>query len=163
MAIGASTQAAASACLAGVFGLSELALSLRRRSRPGARRADQGSLHVLWTLILAAWALAFFLAQAEPIGRFRAGPLLMGTALLLFVGGVTLRWSAISQLGPLFTVDVAIDANHRLIDSGPYRLIRHPSYAGALLALLGLGLLLGSLPALAALMLPACAAYAYRI
>ena len=149
--------------LAMAFGLSELALSLRKRSASGAVRVDRGSLHVLWIVIVAAWVLAFCLAATVPAGRFHAGAVLLGSALLLLVAGVALRWWAIASLGRLFTVDVAIAIDHRLIDRGPYRLIRHPSYAGALLALGGLGLALGSLPALAALLLPALAAYHYRM
>jgi len=145
------------------FGLSELALSLVKRSIAGAARADRGSLHVLWIVIVAAWVLAFFLAAAVPVGRFRAGAAVLSVALLCFVAGVALRWWAIASLGPLFTVDVAIAADHRLIDRGPYRLIRHPSYAGALLAFAGLALALGSAPALAALLIPTLAAYHYRI
>ena len=45
--------------LAMAFGLSELALSLRKHSASGAVRADRGSLHVLWIVIVAAWVLAF--------------------------------------------------------------------------------------------------------
>lgn len=149
--------------LAIAFGLSELALSLRKRSVAGSARADRGSLHVLWIVIVAAWMLAFLLANAVAVGRFRPGAALGAVALLLFAAGVALRWWAIASLGRLFTVDVAIAADHRLIDHGPYRLIRHPSYAGALLAFLGLGLTMGSLPALGALLLPSLAAYHYRI
>lgn len=149
--------------LAAAFGVSELALSLRKRSIAAAVRADRGSLHVLWIVIVAAWALAIVIAHALAFGRFRAGAGLVTVALLLFAAGVALRWWAILSLGRLFTVDVAIAVDHPLIDHGPYRLIRHPSYAGALLALLGLALPLASLPALAALLLPCLAAYRYRI
>jgi protein-S-isoprenylcysteine O-methyltransferase len=149
--------------LAIAFGLSELALSQRKRSTASAARMDRGSLHVLWVVIMSAWMLAFSLADAVSAGRFRMRPALFGIALLIFVAGVALRWYAIVHLGRLFTVDVSIAADHRLIDSGPYRFIRHPSYAGALLAFLGLGVAMGSLPALAALMIPSFVAYQYRI
>ena len=36
--------------------------------------------------------------------------------------------------GCSFTVNVAIAADHPVVDSGPYRYVRHPSYSGALLA-----------------------------
>jgi protein-S-isoprenylcysteine O-methyltransferase Ste14 len=51
---------------------------------------------------------------------------------------------AIVHLGRFFTVNVAIAANHRLIDTGPYRFVRHPSYTGALMAFLGLALCLAN-------------------
>jgi protein-S-isoprenylcysteine O-methyltransferase len=41
-------------------------------------------------------------------------------------------------------VAVAIAADHRLIDTGPYRFVRHPSYTGALMAFLGLALCLAN-------------------
>lgn len=150
-------------CLGTAFGLAELALSLRKRSRADAARTDRGSRHVLWIVIVSAWVLAFILAADVMLGHFRVGPALLGVSLLAFAGGLALRWYAILYLGRLFTVDVAIAPDHRLIDRGPYRWIRHPSYAGALLAFLGLGLCLGSLPALAMLLIPTAAAYRYRI
>jgi protein-S-isoprenylcysteine O-methyltransferase len=39
-----------------------------------------------------------------------------------------------------FTVTVAIRADHKLVDWGLYRYVRHPSYSGAIVSLFGLGL-----------------------
>jgi protein-S-isoprenylcysteine O-methyltransferase len=61
---------------------------------------------------------------------------------------------AIVHLGRFFTVNVAIAANHRLIDTGPYRFVRHPSYTGALMALLGLALCLANWVSLAVMLIP---------
>ncbi|MEY2438792.1 MAG: hypothetical protein QOI34_177 [Verrucomicrobiota bacterium] len=83
--------------------------------------------------------------------------------LLLFVAGVVLRWYSIIHLGRFFTVDVAIAEKHTLIDSGPYRLIRHPSYTGALFAFFGLGLCLGNWLSLLFVTLPILAAFLWRI
>ena len=47
-----------------------------------------------------------------------------------------MKTSTASILGLLWLMIVA--ANHRLVDTGPYRIVRHPSYTGALMALLGL-------------------------
>ena len=51
-------------------------------------------------------------------------------------------------------MNVAIHSGHEIIDTGPYRFIRHPSYAGALLAFLGLGLCLANWWSLALVMAP---------
>jgi protein-S-isoprenylcysteine O-methyltransferase Ste14 len=62
-------------------------------------------------------------------------------------------------LGRYFTVDVASQALQPVIDVGPYRLVRHPSYAGMLPALFGFGLALGNWAGLfAMLVLPASGA-----
>ena len=74
-----------------------------------------------------------------------------------------MRWYAIFYLGRLFTVNVAIAADHTLIDSGPYRTIRHPSYTGALLVCLGLGISLGNWLSLIIVVAPTSLAFMQRI
>jgi protein-S-isoprenylcysteine O-methyltransferase len=61
-------------------------------------------------------------------------------AAALLIAGTALRWYSIYCLGKEFTVHVAIIEGHRLVTSGPYRLIRHPSYTGLLMIFLGLGI-----------------------
>ena len=56
---------------------------------------------------------------------------------------MTFRWWAIVHLGRFFSVDVAILRDHQVVDTGPYRLVRHPSYTGLLLQCAGLALSLG--------------------
>jgi protein-S-isoprenylcysteine O-methyltransferase len=60
-------------------------------------------------------------------------------------------------------VNVAIHSRHEVVDTGPYRRVRHPSYAGALLAFLGLALCLGNWVSLAVVMIPVTWAFARRI
>jgi protein-S-isoprenylcysteine O-methyltransferase Ste14 len=75
------------------------------------------------------------------IGRMQTGGnsiAVLGLALLLV--GISIRWAAIYTLGKYFTGTVLIKQDHRLIQSGMYRHLRHPAYTGALLAHLGLGL-----------------------
>lgn len=79
------------------------------------------------------------------------------------VAGMILRWYCIFILGKFFTFDVAIQGGQTLIEKGPYRYIRHPSYTGALLTLLGFGLALGNWAGLIVLLSCMGFAYAYRI
>ena len=60
--------------------------------------------------------------------------------LALLFAGIIIRWTAIYALGKYFTGTVLIKEDHRLIQSGLYKHLRHPAYAGSLLAHLGLGL-----------------------
>jgi protein-S-isoprenylcysteine O-methyltransferase len=146
-----------------LFGLSEFGLLLWKRSRGSAQSADSGSLGVLWIVILAgqgvAIAAAIFVPDANSGYLISLRPI--GGAL--FAGGLALRWYAIFYLGRLFTVNVAIASDHALIDSGPYRYIRHPSYTGALLALLGLGICFGNWLSLIIAVLPPLMAFMRRI
>ena len=43
--------------------------------------------------------------------------------------GVVLRWFAIWKLGRYFTRDVAVSSDQEVVQSGPYRFIRHPAYS----------------------------------
>ena len=83
--------------------------------------------------------------------------------LVLMAGGLALRIYSVLWLGPMFTRFVQIIPGHRLVTDGPYRLVRHPSYTGALVALTGLGLALDSWLSLAVLVLLPGAAFLYRI
>src|SRR6266536_59221 len=73
--------------------------------------------------------------RAEPVHDLVA---LSGIVILLL--GLVIRWLAIFTLGEYFTRTVTISSDHRIIQSGLYRYLRHPAYIGALLAHLGLGL-----------------------
>lgn len=59
--------------------------------------------------------------------------------------GILIRYSAINTLKKYFTVNLTIDKNHKLITGGIYKYIRHPAYAGDILAFLGLGLSYGNI------------------
>ena len=77
--------------------------------------------------------------------------------------GLLLRAWAIRVLARQFTVDVSVRPDHELVRRGPYRLVRHPSYTGALLTFLGFALALGSWASLAAVMVPVVLAFLRRI
>ena len=82
---------------------------------------------------------------------------------MLLVAGLALRFWAMAALGRLFTFNVAIRDGHELVETGPYRWLRHPSYAGALLAFLAFGFGLGDALALVAMLAPILAGMIYRI
>jgi len=148
-----------------VFFASELTLAIVKRSRraDGATRADGGSGPVLWVVITAAITTAAGIADYGP-GRFSCPAVWSRTvAMTLLVGGLTFRWWAVITLGRFFTVDVATHADHALVDTGPFRYARHPSYTGLLLAFLGLGVSFGNWLSVAVLMVPIVLALAYRM
>ena len=62
----------------------------------------------------------------------------LGIAICIF--GSTLRIMSFKILDRFFTYNVAILKEHKLVKSGPYKIIRHPSYTGLIFALFGLQL-----------------------
>ncbi|KAJ7072422.1 hypothetical protein C8F01DRAFT_1103955 [Mycena amicta] len=70
------------------------------------------------------------------VEAIRISPMfIFGISLTLL--GASLRAWCYRELGTLFTFEVCIRDDHRLIQTGPYRLVRHPGYAGALLTVAG--------------------------
>lgn len=63
----------------------------------------------------------------------------------MIIAGISFRAWAVHSLGKYFTATVQIKADHRLIKTGPYRIVRHPSYTGAFMAIIAGGVILGSL------------------
>lgn len=68
---------------------------------------------------------------------------ILGAAMI--VTGLLFRAWSVSTLGKYFTATVQIVDDHKLVRSGPYRIVRHPSYTGAFLALTAGGVILESL------------------
>ena len=67
------------------------------------------------------------------------------TGIVMIIIGITFRALAVRYLGKYFTPTVQIKDDHQLITSGPYSIVRHPSYTGAFLALTAGGVILESL------------------
>jgi protein-S-isoprenylcysteine O-methyltransferase Ste14 len=149
--------------LATAWGLSEIVLSIVRRSRGGnSTSRDRGSLGLLTATIYPSVILAVVCANL-PVARYGVTLPVAIVALSLFAIGIVLRWTAIITLGRYFTVNVAIHEGHRIVDRGLYRWIRHPSYTGALLSFLGFSVAMGSWISLALMTIPIGAAFLYRM
>ena len=144
------------------YGLSEAGLGLIKRSRDDSVDADDSSLRVLWVTIMLA-VTAGMLASSRVPGAAIQNRAIFWVGCGLFCLGIALRWYAIVYLGRFFTVNVAIHSGHEVIDTGPYRRIRHPSYAGALLAFLGLALCLANWWSLVLITVPIVWAFSRRI
>ena len=146
-----------------LWGISELSLTLFKRSKSDAISKDRHSLKLIWLVNLTAITLGIMAAYRLPAGRIHLGEIGLAIGYCLFLPGLVLRWWSIIYLGRFFTTNVAIAADHRLIDSGPYRFIRHPSYAGSLLALLGFTLCIPNWASWLLILVPCSAVTLWRI
>ncbi len=136
----------------------------RKRLRAGARREDKGSHAALICLIVLGILLSTLLAFMVPATAITSDlTFLFWLGILLINAGVALRLYAIHLLGAFFTTSVAFAPEQTVIETGPYRLIRHPSYTGLLITLLGLGLIYANWLSLLVLMGCSLLGLSYRI
>ena len=140
-----------------------LGRTLLDRIRGRGRVEDAGSAFLLFVALFLGFLLASRLARLG-VGRLPGSQdLHLWVGLLVMCAGLVLRVWAILELGGFFRGVVTIQEDHRLVSSGPYRYVRHPSYTGFLLALVGLAIALGHWTSLLALLAAGLAGIAYRI
>jgi protein-S-isoprenylcysteine O-methyltransferase len=147
-----------------LFFIPEIFGTWRQKSQAADRRADRGSHRILAGGLVLGILLGFYAAlrwQGLLLSPDQGAMLVAGSVLML--GGTALRWYAIQVLGRFFTRDVAIRSDHVIIEHGPYRWVRHPSYTGSLLTMLGIAVALDNVASLAMMMLIDLTVFAYRI
>ena len=99
-----------------------------------------------WTrhLLLFFWWLLLILPALEYnlFPRYNLVVIVTGSVLTVF--GTVLRAWGVWTLGEYFSVHIEIKDNHKLVENGPYRFIRHPAYAGNILQAIGIPLILNA-------------------
>ena len=125
----------------------------RSRIQPGTKLWDKALLALLMPAVLAILVVA-----ALDAGRFHWRPLpgwaILAGYLVFLAGFALVAWA--QAVNRFFEPGVRIQSerHHHVVDGGPYAVVRHPGYAGAILLFAGAALALGSLWAL----VPAAAA-----
>jgi protein-S-isoprenylcysteine O-methyltransferase Ste14 len=148
----------------GAFVVSELRVRLRsERNREGSRQ-DHLSVRVVQVTALGGVALGILLTRRVPGADVGAGrwPLFVA-GLVVMCAGIAIRQWAVSTLGRFFTIDVRVQPGQTVVEDGPYRWVRHPSYTGLILTFVGFGLALGNWAALVALTVVPTAGLVYRV
>ena len=134
----------------GLWALMEVRQAFHRR--PEATSTDRGSLLVTRLSGVVAGLLAT-LGLTVKAAEFPVSSMLLATGLVIMWVGILLRWWCFRTLGRYFTFNVMTSYDQPMITSGPYRVLRHPSYLGIILMLGGLGLTYGNWLSLASLIL----------
>jgi protein-S-isoprenylcysteine O-methyltransferase len=146
-----------------LFSEFELRADARSKGSPRAvpRGQDRGSGLGILLAVLAVF-IVVIINPDDPLGGYL--PLwveAIGDGMMVL--GITIRVWSVHILGQFFTTRVTIQGDHRLIESGPYRWVRHPSYSGAVLTIFGFLLAKGGLLGLLAGGVLVPIAFGYRI
>jgi protein-S-isoprenylcysteine O-methyltransferase Ste14 len=138
----------------------ELWILVRSFFRRGANTRDRGSFLVVFGSIFLGFTIANALASSVPGATIQGARVaVFGVGLALMALGIALRFYAVIVLGRFFTPVVMVGSDQHVVDTGPYRWIRHPSYTGLLVTITGVLVastnwlaLVGILPILAGLL-----------
>ena len=123
-------------------------------------RRDRGSGALVILTVFISISIAFAFGYAG-VGMLPDWIFYLGIFLMLL--GVLVRQYAIAILGRFFSLTVQIAEDHKVVEKGPYRLVRHPSYTGIMITFAGLGLAVQSLVAVFVLLLFFGISFGYRI
>jgi protein-S-isoprenylcysteine O-methyltransferase Ste14 len=133
------------------------------RHRPEAKVADRGTLFALRFFALVGVVGALIGRRALPSWTIGTRTAAEWIGLAFLWCGFGLRGWSFHTLGRYFTFTVQTSADQPVISTGPYRFVRHPSYAGILLAVVGVGFILDNWASLVVLMVATTCGLIYRI
>lgn len=137
------------------WAISELLIAISTRKRQAIEaQVEFRSEKLIWIVICLSLLLSLTIKNFHwfTIDLSATAKLNSGLALLIF--GLLLRIYAVYCLGVFFTTQVSIQATHILINKGPYRYIRHPSYTGLIFSFSGAGIAMGDFLSLFILLAP---------
>ena len=118
-----------------VWGLSWLAAALWRG--PVVKDAAKSSYRWQLAIAVAGFFLLFIGSPAAPRPLWLV-PLWLGLAMITLIGaGLALAWWARLHLGALWSGGIVRRADHRVVDTGPYALVRHPIYTALIMGAVG--------------------------
>jgi protein-S-isoprenylcysteine O-methyltransferase Ste14 len=119
----------------------EIALVIRDLVRRKARlRRDRGTRAVVALCLIGSVLFGALLRRWVPALDTPARRVFAAAGLLVVWVGLAVRIWAVVTLGRSFSTFVQADADQAVVTRGPYRWVRHPSYTGLLLIILGFGL-----------------------
>lgn len=145
--------------------LAEVVFQVRQYFQGGrAKTTEWGSLGLIMITAVVAGFLARLVGQALPAMHLSID---RNTVLLIVLpllwAGVGFRLWAILTLGRYFRGVVHIQEGHKVVRAGPYRVLRHPSYTGLMVAVFGVSLLFMNLASIVVFMVCLSIGMLYRI
>jgi protein-S-isoprenylcysteine O-methyltransferase Ste14 len=106
--------------------------------------------------------LSFIIASTK-IGRIYHWNTFFVIGSFLVLTGLIIRVTSIMKLRQQFTYTVTRLENHELIETGLYKIIRHPGYLGQLIIFLGISVCLSNWLSILLMIIPVLSGYLHRI
>jgi protein-S-isoprenylcysteine O-methyltransferase Ste14 len=148
----------------GIFAALEVSIRIRSELNRGGERVDRGSVFVVVAAIVVGVGGGISLAgKVRGAGIHDGRWALFVAGVVVMVGGIAIRQWSVASLGRFFTVEVRVHENQTVVERGPYRWVRHPSYTGMILTFAGMGLALGNWASIVVLVVVPTAGLVVRI
>lgn len=128
------------------------------------RDKDSDRFSIIVILIMSSLSVVAAVTEWAYLDHAEKNSLILTlTGAFLLAAGIGIRVWAIQTLGKHFTATVTLTDNHQLVRSGPYQWVRHPSYLGAFMAIVGCPLFLNAIWATGIAIIAMVIAYYLRI
>jgi protein-S-isoprenylcysteine O-methyltransferase Ste14 len=102
------------------------------RDKPTAQ-APRSQYRLFFVMIALGLVLMYgVVPRGQPV-LWEVTPALGWSMVALTAAGIAFAWWARIHLGKLWSGGVERMADHRVVDSGPYRWVRHPIYTGLIM------------------------------
>jgi protein-S-isoprenylcysteine O-methyltransferase Ste14 len=135
---------------------------ISRSAKSPDKSQDAGTARLIiignWLATFAGFGVSFMLQFSIPHPH-----IVFNVCVCLLLAGSILRRFCFRALGKYFTGVITVEANQPIIDCGPYRWVRHPSYTGGIIMFLGIGVALGNWLSMIILFLIPCYIYSRRV
>jgi len=141
----------------------EVIHTFSHRVKASSRANEHYSGLVIKLSLGTAVLLANWLMRVQTWATISWHPVLVFSfGIALIISGVVFRWYVIRVLGKYFSVQLGVQPGQTVMKDGPYRWIRHPSYTGSLITMLGFGLAFTNWLCLVSVPLVVLIGYSYR-
>jgi protein-S-isoprenylcysteine O-methyltransferase Ste14 len=146
------------------LGMEAIQLARQWQWRTDATRIGRRSFWLGFAACLIVTNIALYLGpSAFPAAAIRPGAVAFAAGMVIMMAGVVLRGWSFHALGRYFTAVIKVSPDQLVVTNGPYRLLRHPSYAGGLLAEVGIAVTSANWVSVAVFVIAWVAIIAWRI
>ena len=148
-----------------LYGFFEIFMSVRQRiqrKKDIVQSGDKKSVWYLLVLIAIGYYLAFRFGMTR-VGRIYHWDTFFAIGAFLSVVGLVIRITSILTLKQHFTYTVTEIEDHELIETGLYKIIRHPGYLGQVIIFAGAATSLSNWLSIVFMLIPVLCGYLYRI
>jgi len=148
-----------------LYGFFEIFMSIRqrlKRKKEIVKSGDKASIWILFIFIAIGYFLSFRIGMTR-LGRIYHWDTFFAIGAILTIIGLIIRIKSILTLKQHFTYTVTKIENHELIETGLYKIIRHPGYLGQLIIFVGVATSLSNWLSIILMIIPVLLGYIYRI